>query len=91
MQTKFNIKDVKIKCRAKTRKNTLCNSPAMPNGRCRMHGGKSTGAKTPEGLENIKKANFKNGFHTLESLSFRRDINQLIKENKEFLKQEIFN
>lgn len=26
-----------------------CQSIAMKNGRCRIHGGKSTGAKTPEG------------------------------------------
>ena len=34
------------RCGAKTRKNTPCQSPAMPNGRCRMHGGKSPGAPT---------------------------------------------
>ena len=28
-------------CGAKTRRGTPCKSPAMPNGRCRMHGGKS--------------------------------------------------
>jgi hypothetical protein len=27
------------RCGAKTRKGTPCQSPAMPNGRCRMHGG----------------------------------------------------
>jgi hypothetical protein len=32
------------RCGAKTRRQTLCQSPAMPNGRCRMHGGPS-----PEG------------------------------------------
>jgi len=26
-----------------------CQGPAMPNGRCRMHGGGSTGARTAEG------------------------------------------
>jgi hypothetical protein len=25
-------------------------APAMPNGRCRMHGGPSTGPRTPQGL-----------------------------------------
>ena len=28
----------------------------MRNGRCRMHGGKSTGPRTPEGLERSRKA-----------------------------------
>jgi hypothetical protein len=26
----------------------------MPNGRCKVHGGKSTGPRTPEGLERSK-------------------------------------
>jgi hypothetical protein len=28
-----------------------CRAAAMPNGRCKVHGGKSTGPRTPEGLE----------------------------------------
>ncbi|MDF2972517.1 MAG: hypothetical protein K0R61_2967 [Microvirga sp.] len=28
-----------------------CCQPAMPNGRCRLHGGLSTGPRTPEGLK----------------------------------------
>src|SRR5262249_6700992 len=27
-----------------------CRGAAMPNGRCKVHGGKSTGPRTPEGL-----------------------------------------
>src|SRR5215831_21245292 len=37
------------RCGAKTRKGTACQSPAMRNGRCQLHGGKSTGPRTPEG------------------------------------------
>lgn len=33
-----------IKCGAKTRSGESCKNYAMANGRCRMHGGKSTGA-----------------------------------------------
>jgi hypothetical protein len=29
----------------------------MKNGRCRLHGGLSTGAKTAEGIERIRRAN----------------------------------
>jgi hypothetical protein len=29
------------RCLARTRRGTPCQAPAMPNGRCRMHGGKS--------------------------------------------------
>lgn len=35
------------KCGAKTRRGTECKDIAMANGRCKRHGGKSTGAKKP--------------------------------------------
>jgi hypothetical protein len=31
------------------------------NGRCKVHGGKSTGPRTPEGLERGRRANWKHG------------------------------
>lgn len=37
------------RCEAKTRRNTKCRCPAMKNGRCRLHGGLSTGPKTAAG------------------------------------------
>lgn len=42
-----------LKCGAKTRQGKVCKSPAMKNGRCRMHGGASTGA--PRGNKNAWK------------------------------------
>ena len=82
---KFNIKDVK-KCGAKTRSKTPCKSPAMKNGRCRMHGGKSTGVRTEEGLDRIKKANLKNGFYTKEMIIFRKSTADLLRKSKKFLR-----
>jgi hypothetical protein len=41
------------RCAAKTRRQTACQAPAMKNGRCRMHGGKSTGPRTPEGSRRV--------------------------------------
>jgi hypothetical protein len=38
-----------------------CQGAAMPNGRCKFHGGKSTGPRTPEGLERSRRANWKHG------------------------------
>jgi hypothetical protein len=35
-----------------------CRGAAMPNGRCKLHGGKSTGPRTPEGLERSRRANW---------------------------------
>jgi hypothetical protein len=40
-------------CGARTRSGSRCRSPAMPNGRCRMHGGMSPGA--PNGNKNAFK------------------------------------
>ena len=40
----------KIECRAFARSTGLpCRAKALPNGKCRLHGGLSTGAKTLEG------------------------------------------
>ena len=44
------------RCGAKTRVGCPCKSPAMGNGRCRMHGGASTGPKTAEGKARISAA-----------------------------------
>src|SRR6266508_619176 len=38
-----------------------CQGAAMPNGRCKLHGGKSTGPRTPDGLERSGRANWKHG------------------------------
>jgi uncharacterized protein YjcR len=62
------------RCGAKTRRKTLCQSPAMPNGRCRMHGGPSPGA--PKGNQNA----FKHGRYSAEAVRGRRLIAELIRE-----------
>lgn len=49
------------RCGARTRRGTPCRAPAMRNGRCRMHGGLSTGPRTQEGLERCRRANWKHG------------------------------
>jgi rRNA maturation protein Nop10 len=63
------------RCGAKTRVGTPCRSPAMPNGRCRMHGGCSTGPRTAEGLERMRRANTKHGAYSRE----RRELMRLIR------------
>ena len=57
------------RCGAKTRSGSPCQSPAMPNGRCRMHGGASPGA--PKGQEN---GNYRNGRFTCEAIAQRRQL-----------------
>src|SRR3954453_12982846 len=55
------------RCGAKRRDGGTCQSPAMANGRCRMHGGKSTGPRTAEGLERSRKARWKHGHYSREA------------------------
>jgi hypothetical protein len=49
------------RCGAKNRAGYPCRAPAMPNGRCRQHGGKSTGPRTPEGTDRMLAANTRHG------------------------------
>jgi uncharacterized protein YjcR len=61
------------KCRAQTRSGQPCQAPAMPNGRCRMHGGTSPGA--PKGNKNA----FKHGRYTAEVIERRRETSELVR------------
>jgi len=60
------------KCGAKTRKNTPCLGPAMRNGRCRMHGGASTGPRTAAGIETIRRSRTIHGFYSRSAIEQRR-------------------
>ena len=63
------------RCGARTRRQTPCLGPAMRNGRCRLHGGKSTGPRTPEGLERSRRARWKHG-------AYSREVRTLLAENR---------
>ena len=61
------------RCLAKTRRGTPCQSPAFKhNGRCRLHGGLSTGAKTSNGLQRISAASLKHGRYTKEKIEAQK-------------------
>ena len=50
------------RCEAKTRNGTPCQRPAkLPVGRCRLHGGASTGPRTAEGLKRLADSKTKHG------------------------------
>jgi len=54
--------------RARTRGNEPCRSPALRGKeRCRMHGGRSTGPRTPEGRARSKRARWKHGAYSVEA------------------------
>ena len=71
-------------CGAKERSNNNkpCQRVACPNGRCHLHGGKSTGAKTDEGKLRQKMASWKHGLRSKEAIAEQRQIRQLIRTCK---------
>ena len=69
----------KIKrCGAKTRPGHPCGHYAMSNGRCRYHGGKSTGANKPY-------RSLKHGFYTKDAIAERKTINKLLMLSKKVI------
>jgi hypothetical protein len=60
------------RCGAKTRRGTACQCPAMKNGRCRLHGGLSTGPKTAAGIEAIRRARTKHGYYSKAAIEERQ-------------------
>ncbi len=66
------------RCGAKTRSGRPCCSPAMPNGRCRMHGGASPGA--PRGEAN---GMYRHGRYTDDAVEMRRELNAWILEMRQ--------
>ena len=73
------------RCGAKTRAGHPCGRYAMPNGRCRMHGGLSTGPKTPEGMERIRRSNWKHGRFSAEAKAERRRLRELCRQLQELI------
>lgn len=68
------------RCGAQTRQRTACRGPAMKNGRCKFHGGLSTGPRTPEGLERSRRANWKHGAYSRETKAMLRASRQQWRE-----------
>src|SRR5258705_8326760 len=62
------------RCGARTRAGRVCRCPAMPNGKCRLHGGLSPGA--PRGFANGR---FRDGYWTREAIEERKFIRSLLK------------
>ena len=73
------------RCGAKNRRGTPCQCPAMANGRCRLHGGLSTGPKTPEGIELIRLAVTKHGRYSQQAKNEREIYRNLLKNSQELL------
>lgn len=57
-----------------------CKGWAMTNGRCRLHGGKSTGAKKPH-------RHITHGLRTKEAIAERKAVKALLKASRELLEE----
>jgi hypothetical protein len=68
---------------ARTRAGIPCKGPAMPSGRCRMHGGSSPGA--PRGKGN---GMWRHGLRSIEAIQHRRkmtaEMQRIRREVREF-------
>jgi hypothetical protein len=58
----------RVHCGAKTRSGWLCRQPAMKNGRCRLHGGKS--------LSGRDHGRYRTGLYTKEMIAYRRELRE---------------
>ena len=65
------------RCGAMTRAGGSCRGLAMLNGRCRVHGGKSTGPRTAEGMARMRASKIKHGLKTKEWLELSRALAEL--------------
>jgi hypothetical protein len=73
------------RCGARTRSGRPCKGPAMANGRCRMHGGPSTGPRTPGGKERSRMASWKHGRYSAEAIKQRREARETIRAIRELM------
>ncbi len=75
------------RCGARTKRGGTCRQPGMPNGRCRLHGGKSTGPRTAEGLARVKAARTTHGAFTAESRQLRALVRELRQRGKKLVEE----
>jgi hypothetical protein len=73
------------RCGAKTRRGVPCKCPAMKNGRCKLHGGRSTGPKTAEGRERICRAATRHGYYSGRAKAERAHYREILREGREML------
>jgi hypothetical protein len=71
--------------KARTNNHQPCGQAAMANGRCRLHGGVSTGPKTEVGKDKSRQAVLKHGFYTKAAIEERRQLRLMLRDSKDCL------
>ena len=80
LETRFGPDWPGQRCGAKTRRGTACLRPANKrNGRCRLHGGASSGPRTEQGRAKIAAANTTTGQHTRAMIARRKEDAKIAK------------
>lgn len=76
-------------CGAKARSNggKPCGQLALANGRCRFHGGLSTGPKTAEGRARRLASVTKHGNRSRAAIERRREVTRIIREARRLLRE----
>ena len=73
-------------CGARTRSSGKpCQRYPCKNGKCHLHGGKSTGPRTTKGKEVVSKNAVKHGMYSKEAIEERREMRDFLKECREVL------
>ncbi|MFZ0569270.1 MAG: HGGxSTG domain-containing protein [Rhodomicrobium sp.] len=70
------------RCGARNRSGKPCQCPAMPNGRCYLHGGPNPGS--PKGRAAY---NFGHGRWTSEAVAERRKLSALLRESRKLMRE----
>jgi len=73
----------KPRCMAHNRSGALCTRFPMKNGRCRLHGGLSTGAKTLEGKRRSRWGNTQHGMYSIYFTEERKEFRRFMRQWKE--------
>ena len=93
IETRFGPNWPGQRCLAKTRRGTKCQRAAYKhNGRCALHGGRSTGPRTQRGLQRISEANLKHGRQTKDKLAAQKhaaDVGRRVMGELKRIEQQI--
>ena len=81
--THRTLDPMKELCGARNRAGIPCRRHPMANGRCNLHGGKSTGPKTAAGKERHRASVTIHGYRTKDATKMRRLFRELMTAVKE--------
>jgi hypothetical protein len=92
IETRFGPDWPGRRCWAKTRSGGACQNPAIRNrDRCKLHGGLSTGPRTPEGKARAAAAHWKHGRRSRVRVEKIKFINGALRRITYELKRDGFN